>query len=56
MQCIYELQQALIARGQTLHVLEGEPVSVLKQRIKEQHIDEVVYSEQFGVYEQREIN
>jgi len=56
MQSLYELQQALIARGQTLHVLEGEPVSVLKQRIKEQHIDEVVYSEQFGVYEQREIN
>ena len=56
MQSLYELQQALIERGQTLHVLQGEPVNVLKQRIKEQHIDEVVYSEQFGVYEQREIS
>lgn len=56
MQSLYELQQALIERGQTLHVLEGEPVSLLKARINEQNIDEVVYSEQFGVYEQRQIN
>ncbi|MBH0061905.1 MULTISPECIES: DASH family cryptochrome [unclassified Pseudoalteromonas] len=56
MQSLYELQQALIERGQTLHVLEGEPVSLLKARINEQNIDEVVYSEQFGLYEQRQIN
>ena len=55
MQSLYELQQALIERGQTLHVLEGEPVSVLKQRIAEQHIDEVVCSEHVGTYEQRQL-
>ncbi|MBH0001184.1 DASH family cryptochrome [Pseudoalteromonas sp. SWYJZ12] len=54
-QSLYELQQALIERGQTLHVLEGEPVSVLKQRIAEQHIDEVVCSELVGTYEQRQL-
>ena len=55
MQSLYELQQELIERGQTLHVLEGEPVSVLKQRIAEQHIDEVVCSEFVGTYEQRQL-
>ena len=55
MQSLYELQQELIERGQTLHVLEGEPVSVLKQRIAEQHIDEVVCSEHVGTYEQRQL-
>ena len=55
MQSLYELQQALIERGQTLHVLEGEPVSILKQRIAEQHIDEVVCSEHVGTYEQRQL-
>ncbi|WP_350603857.1 DASH family cryptochrome [Pseudoalteromonas sp. SMN1298-MNA-CIBAN-0114] len=55
MQSLYELQQALIERGQTLHVLEGEPVSVLKQHIAEQHIDEVVCSELVGTYEQRQL-
>ncbi|GAA67903.1 DASH family cryptochrome [Pseudoalteromonas sp. BSi20429] len=55
MQSLFELQQALIERGQTLHVLEGEPVSVLKQRIAEQHIDEVVCSEHVGTYEQRQL-
>ncbi|WP_024609194.1 DASH family cryptochrome [Pseudoalteromonas sp. TAB23] len=55
MQSLFELQQALIERGQTLHVLEGEPVSVLKQRIAEQHIDEVVCSELVGTYEQRQL-
>ena len=43
MQSLFELQQALIERGQTLHVLEGETFSVLKQRIAEQHIDEVTF-------------
>ncbi|HDZ32584.1 MAG TPA: DASH family cryptochrome [Pseudoalteromonas sp.] len=55
MQSLFELQQALIERGQTLHVLEGEPVRVLKQRIAEQHIDEVVCSEHIGTYEQRQL-
>ncbi|MBH0036535.1 DASH family cryptochrome [Pseudoalteromonas sp. NZS71_1] len=55
MQSLFELQQALIERGQTLHVLEGEPVSILKQRIAEQHIDEVVCSEHVGTYEQRQL-
>lgn len=55
MQSLFELQQALIERGQTLHVLEGEPVSILKQRIAEQHIDEVVCSEFVGTYEQRQL-
>ncbi|MDN3381537.1 DASH family cryptochrome [Pseudoalteromonas sp. APC 3358] len=55
MQSLYELQQELIKRGQTLHVLEGEPVSVLKQRIADQHIDEVVCSELVGTYEQRQL-
>ena len=55
MQSLFELQQALIEHGQTLHVLEGEPVSVLKQRIAEQHIDEMVCSEHVGTYEQRQL-
>ena len=55
MQSLFELQQALIERGQTLHVLEGEPVSVLKQRIAEQYIDKVVCSEHVGTYEQRQL-
>lgn len=55
MQSLFELQQALIERGQTLHVLEGETFSVLKQRIAEQHIDEVVCSEHVGTYEQRQL-
>ena len=55
MQSLFELQQALIERGQTLHVLEGEPVSALKQRIAEQYIDEVVCSEHVGTYEQRQL-
>ncbi|AQP98778.1 FAD-binding protein [Pseudoalteromonas aliena] len=55
MQSLFELQQALIERGQTLHVLEGEPVTVLKQRIADQHIDEVVCAEHVGIYEQRQL-
>ncbi|WP_024610656.1 DASH family cryptochrome [Pseudoalteromonas sp. TB64] len=55
MQSLFELQQALIERGQTLHVLEGDPVSVLKQRIAEQYIDKVVCSEHVGTYEQRQL-
>lgn len=55
MQSLYELQESVLGLGQTLHILEGDPVRVLTQRINELGIDEVVYSEQIGVYEQRQI-
>ena len=56
MQSLYELQESVLELGQTLHILEGDPVKVLTQRINELSIDEVVYSQQIGVYEQRQIS
>ena len=56
MQSLYELQESVLELGQTLHIIEGDPVEVLTQRINELSIDEVVYSQQIGVYEQRQIS
>ncbi|WP_404340750.1 DASH family cryptochrome [Pseudoalteromonas mariniglutinosa] len=55
-QSLHALEHALFARGQTLHVIEGEPITVLKQRIEQQAIEQVFYSQQIGLYEQRQLS
>ena len=56
LESLHAFADALETIGQTLHVITGEPETVISQRLKQYAISKLVCTEQVGYYEQKQLS